>query len=72
VRREIKAPIAGSVWAHVASVGQRVELGSVLLMVECMKCEIPVEAPLEGAVTWLRPCGETIEANDVVATLEVP
>ncbi len=70
-REEVAAPIAGSIWSHVAAVGQRVEVGSVLLVSECMKTEIPVEAPVAGTVTWLRPCGEAVEAGDVVAVLEV-
>jgi biotin carboxyl carrier protein len=71
VRREVLAPIAGSVWSHVASVGQHVEVGEVLLIEECMKTEIPVEAPVAGTITWLKACGETIETDDVVATIDV-
>lgn len=29
-----------------------------------------VESPVDGIVTWLRPCGDTIEADDVVATID--
>lgn len=71
MRREIKSPIAGSVWSHVASVGQRVGIGATLLVVECMKSEFPVDAPEVGVVVWLRSCGETIEQDDVVAALDV-
>lgn len=71
MRREIRSPIAGSIWSHVASVGQRVESGATLLVVECMKSEFPVDAPEGGTVTWLRPCGETIEQDEVVAALDV-
>jgi acetyl-CoA carboxylase biotin carboxyl carrier protein len=71
VRHEVKVPIAGSVWSHVAVVGQRVEIGSVLLVCECMKTEIPIDAPVAGTVAWLRPCSETVEAGDVVAELDV-
>jgi len=70
VRRSVESPLAGSVWSHVASVGQRVDAGAVLLVVECMKSEFPVEAPVDGVVAWLRPCAETIETADVVAILE--
>jgi biotin carboxyl carrier protein len=70
MRCEVRSPIAGSVWSHVASVGQRVEAGAVLLVVECMKTEIVIDAPQGGTTTWLRSCGETIEAGDVVATLD--
>ena len=69
--REVKSPIAGSVWSHVASVGQRVEAGAVLLVAECMKTEISIVAPSDGVVTWLRLCGEIVETDGVVATLEI-
>jgi biotin carboxyl carrier protein len=71
VRHEVGSPIAGSVWSHVASTGQRVRAGAVLIVVECMKTEFTIEAPVEGVVTWLKPCGEEIAAKSVVATLEV-
>lgn len=51
-------------------VGQRVLAGTSLLIMECMKTEFPIEAPFDGEVTWIRPCGETIEADDVVAILD--
>jgi biotin carboxyl carrier protein len=72
VRCEVKSPIAGSVWSHVASVGQRVEAGAVIVILECMKTEFPVEAPEAGTVVALLPCAETVEAEDVVVVLEVP
>jgi acetyl-CoA carboxylase biotin carboxyl carrier protein len=71
VRNEVKSPIAGSVWSHVSSVDQHVEAGSVLLVCECMKTEIPIESPVAGTVAWLRPCGENVEADDVVAVVEI-
>lgn len=71
MRREVRSPIAGSVWSHVASAGQCVTAGSVLIVIECMKSEFPVEASADAVVAWLRPCGETIEAEDVVVVLEV-
>lgn len=70
MRCEVRSPIAGSIWSHVASVGQRVDTGAMLLVIECMKTEVAIETALEGTVTWLKPCGETVEAGDIVATLE--
>lgn len=57
-------------WTHSASVGQRVLTGTTLLVMECMKTEFPIEAPVDGEVSWLRPCGDTVEADDLVAILE--
>lgn len=70
MRHDVKVPIAGSVWSHVTTVGQRVGRGQICLVTECMKTEIPVEAPVDGTVTWLLPCGTTVEAGDVVAVVD--
>jgi biotin carboxyl carrier protein len=48
-----------------------VEAGALLLILECMKTEIAVEAPAGGTVAWLRSCGENVEADDVVAVVEI-
>lgn len=69
-KHEVKAPVGGSVWTHSVGVGQRVVAGTVLLICEVMKTEFPVETPIAGVVTWLRPCGDQVEADDVVATLD--
>lgn len=68
---EITTPVGGSVWTHAVSVGQRVGSGTMLLICEVMKCEYPIETIDPGVVTWLKPCGETIEAGDVVAKIDV-
>ena len=70
-KHEIRAPVGGSVWTHSVGVGQRVVAGTTLLICEVMKCEFPVETSVDGTVSWLAPCGQTIEADDVVAVLEV-
>ena len=69
-KHTIESPIAGSVWTHSTSVGQTVEAGTTLVILECMKMEIPVETPVGGEVTWLRPCGDTINQGDPVATVD--
>jgi len=69
-KHSVKAPVGGSVWTHSVGVGQRVVAGTVLLICEVMKTEFPVETPIDGVVTWLRPCGDQVEADDVVATLD--
>ncbi len=67
---EVRAQVGGSIWSHVASIGQRVDAGAVLLILECMKTEFPIESPVAATVTWLLPCGEAVEADDVVARLD--
>jgi biotin carboxyl carrier protein len=70
-KREIRTPVGGSVWTHSTAVGQRVVAGTTLLICEVMKCEYPIETPVDAVVSWLKPCGETIETDDVVALIEV-
>ena len=70
-RHEIKTPVGGSVWTHAVGVGQRVIAGTTLLVCEVMKTEFPIETAVDGTVAWLRPCGEIVEADDVVAVLDV-
>jgi len=72
VRHEVGAELPSSVSAHVAVVGQSVRAGTVLLVLECMKTEVPVESPVDGAVTWLRPCAAVVGVGDVVAVVEGP
>lgn len=72
MRCEVTAEIAGSVWSHVAAVGQAVEAEAVLLVTECMKTELPVQAPVAGTVVWLLGCAESVEQGTVVAILELP
>lgn len=70
-KRSVESPITGSVWTHSVGVGQTVLAGTVLVILESMKMEIPVESPVDGIVTWLRPCGETVNVDDVVANVEL-
>lgn len=66
----LKAPVAGSVWMHAVATGQRVEAGALVLVLEVMKMEFPIETPKAGRVTWLAPCNETLEVDATVAVLE--
>ena len=48
---DVPAHITGTVWKVEVSVGQKVGAGEVLLILESMKMEMPVEAPAAGKVT---------------------
>ena len=69
-KHPIHAPVGGSVWTHSVGVGQRVVAGTTLLICEVMKTEFPVESPVDGEVTWLKACGETIEADELIAIVK--
>jgi len=68
---EVGAEISGSVWCIEVSMDQRVEAGEVLLVVESMKMEIPVEAPASGRVCEIRvEQGQSIEEGDILVVLD--
>jgi biotin carboxyl carrier protein len=68
--RKVEAQVAGSVLTHSVGVGQHITQGTTIIILECMKMEIPHEAPCAGAVVWLEACAKTVEVGDVVATLD--
>lgn len=72
MRHEVKAPMGGSVESHVAYIGQHVEIGAVILTIECMKTMFPIEAPVAGVVASMKACAEKFEVDDVVAEIDVP
>lgn len=67
---EVKAGAAGKVFQIVSAVGQNVEPGDPIVVIEAMKMEIPVVAPEAGVVASIDvTVGDAIEAGDVLATL---
>jgi acetyl-CoA carboxylase biotin carboxyl carrier protein len=48
---QIEAFVTGSVWKVECSVGDTVADGDVLVVLESMKMEIPIEAEQDGRVT---------------------
>jgi len=47
---QVKAEVAGSVWQIHAKVGQKIEAGDTLMIIESMKMEIPVISEEAGTV----------------------
>ena len=68
---EVAAEIAGNVWKIETTVGAQVEQEEVLLILESMKMEIPVEAPRAGRVAEVRVAeGDSIEEGAVLVVLD--
>ena len=47
---EARTEVTGSVWKIVTEVGQRVEPGDTIMIIESMKMEIPVMAEHAGTI----------------------
>lgn len=67
---QIKAEVAGSVWKIVTAVGETVEPGGTLMILESMKMEIPVIAEDGGKVEKFTVAEtEAVNEGQVVAVL---
>jgi urea carboxylase len=63
----ITSPVAGNVWKLAVQVGQHVNEGDELLVIEAMKMEIPIVADEAGEVIELRAAqGSAVRAGDVL------
>ncbi len=68
---QVEAQIAGSVWKIEKSVGDSVDEDEVILIIESMKMESPVEAPCSGRLAELRVVeGDAIEEGAILAVIE--
>jgi acetyl-CoA carboxylase biotin carboxyl carrier protein len=67
---DVPAHITGTVWKIEKKAGDKVSEGDVLIILESMKMEMPVEAPVAGTVQEIR-CKETQAVNegDVLAVI---
>jgi biotin carboxyl carrier protein len=68
---EVRAPISGSVWKIVKEIGDTVAEYDVIMILESMKMEIPVEAPRGGKIIgFMVKEGTSVLEEDVVALME--
>ena len=68
---EVEAQIAGNVWKIEKAVGDDLAEEDVILILESMKMEIPVEAPCSGRLSEIRVAeGDSIEEGTVLAVIE--
>ena len=69
-RIQVKAGAAGKVYQIPTTVGQSVQAGDTVVIIEAMKMEIPVVAPEAGTIASIDVAvGDAIEAGAVLATL---
>ncbi len=67
----VEAHITGTVWKVEVAVGDQVDEGDTVAILESMKMEMPVEAEDPGTVTEIR-CeeGQSVQEGDVLVVLE--
>ncbi|WP_078390808.1 acetyl-CoA carboxylase biotin carboxyl carrier protein subunit [Shouchella patagoniensis] len=69
--KQITATMAGNVWKVTVQLGDTVEVGQEVAILESMKMEIPIEAEVEGKVKAIqKPEGEFVNEGDVLIELE--
>ena len=68
---EVEAHITGTVWKIECEVGDRIEEGDTVVILESMKMEMPVEAEDAGLVREIL-CeeGQAVNEGDTLVVLE--
>jgi len=67
---DIKAHITGTLWKITAQVGDELDEEDVVMILESMKMEMPVEAPVDGTLMEiLVKENDSIQEGQVVARM---
>ena len=70
-KSEVTSEVTGIVWKIQAKVGDVLAEEDVIMILESMKMEIPVEAPVEGTLVELLVAEEdSVDEDQVVAVIE--
>lgn len=68
--QSIESEVTGSIWKIEAKVGDLLGKGDIIMIIESMKMEIPVEAPIEGRLESLLVAeGDKVQEGQQLATL---
>ena len=68
---EVEAHITGTVWKIEVEVGDTVDEGDTVVILEAMKMEMPVEAEDPGVVKEIRCAeGQSVSEGDTLVVLE--
>lgn len=68
---DIKAHITGTIWKIPVKVGEEIEEGDTLVIIESMKMEMPIEADDDGKVIEIKAAeGQAVNEGDVLLVVE--
>ena len=67
----VEADISGNIWKLLVEPGQSVKAGEPLLIVEAMKMEFSIYAPVDGVVSRIScKAGRPVQAGDALLYIE--
>lgn len=67
---DIAAPVVASVWKLLVQVADDVEAGATVAVLESMKMEIPLHAPISGRVVAVPVSeGQIVQEGDAIVVL---
>ena len=67
----VEAPMVGKILKIEKNVGDHVDEDEVMIVMEAMKMEIPIVAPVSGTVKELKvAAGQAVEAEEALAVIE--
>ena len=70
-RHDVESEVTGNVWKVLLKPGATVSEGDVIMILESMKMEIPVEATTDGTLAEVLVAPEDqVEEDQVVAVIE--
>ncbi len=70
-RIEVPSEVTGNVWKISASVGDTLAADDVIMILESMKMEIPIEAPTAGRLVEILVKEEdSVDEDQIVAVIE--
>ena len=70
-RHDVESEVTGNVWKVLLEPGATVSEGDVIMILESMKMEIPVEATTDGTLAEVLVAPEDqVEEDQVVAVIE--
>ncbi|HZN16485.1 MAG TPA: biotin/lipoyl-binding carrier protein [Acidimicrobiales bacterium] len=68
---DVRAEITANVWQVHVEAGQTVAVGDTIAILESMKMEIPVEAPVAGTITEVKvKPDDQVQEGDVIAVID--